>query len=142
MIRRDFKPFVLLALLFLCIGPVYATTCGRPPAEEAEMYARQDGWNVFVKGFLWGLILSAYLFNIGWFIYRTKRWVTAGLFSLLLCVPIVSGFFFAEMLSQGCGFSGIDARYYVIPLAALILIAIGQKWDQQSGQKPAAMFPD
>lgn len=141
MVRRYLKPFALLALLLFCVGSVYATTCAQPTADEAEIYARQDGENLFVKGFLWGLILSAYLFNVGWFIWRTNRWITAVLLSVL-CIPAAFGFWFAEILSQPCGFGGMAAKYYLIPLVALILLGIAQIRAYRSEREYSSIFPD
>lgn len=139
MVKRNLKPFVFATLLFVCAGTSYATSCGIPTPEEAEFYARQDGWNLLVKGFLWGLILSAYLFNLAWFVLRTQRWFTAVILSLLL-IPIVFGFWFGEILSQPCGFGGLEAKYYLLPLAAFVLVGIVQY--SLADQRPISIVPD
>ena len=139
MVKGNLKPLVFATLLFVCAGSSYATTCGIPTPEEAEIYARQDGWNLLVKGFLWGLILSAYLLNLVWFILRTQRWITAVILSLLL-IPVVFGFWFVEMLSQPCGFGGLDAKYYLVPLTVFVLIGIGQY--SLADQRPISIVPD
>jgi hypothetical protein len=123
---------MLLALLLVFTISGYATTCFEPTIEQAIDFARQDNHNALIKGFLCGLMVAAYFLNFGWYVFHTKRWLVAILFSLLT-LPVIFAFAMAELLSSGCEFGGgLDGYYYFIPLAVLMIIGVGQiYWTSQ-----------
>ena len=142
MVMKTFRPVLISALLPAFAISIFGTTCAEPSREEAALLARQDGFNLLVKGFLLGLMLAVYLFNVGWYFLRTKRWVLSVLLSLLW-IPVLFLFWIVDVLTGACGFGGIEAVYYLMPLTGVIFIALGQLyWVYRSNQKLPSMFAD
>jgi hypothetical protein len=140
MVLTKFRPILTVVLLLLFAGLAMATCNESPSPEDARAFAIQDGRNLLVKGFLVGLVVAMYLINVGRYVQRKRKWILPVVLSLL-SLPILFGFWLAEIISSECGFGGMNAWYYLVPLAALVVIWLLQAYFYDAEQPPPSVVP-
>jgi|GEM_PF-6801065 len=133
---RTIQFLTAIGLYLLLSQVVHATSCVTLPSDTMEEVFAESAGNIFHKGILIGMIVSALVANL-FILARTKRWVRfVALLTVSIPIPVI--YLFAEIMSSGCTYGhGMAASYYLLPLSALLMLLIAQGiWRPGSGPLP------
>lgn len=129
---RIIKIVTPVILLFLFPVSLLAD-CRVLTPDESEYYGRQDLINIVFKILFIGIAIV--FAGVG--ILRLSKFKSGKIMIALLAfgtLPLILGFLIAEAWTMECGFGGIGAQYYLIPL---VLSVVGSMGVRQFADFPA-----